>query len=163
MKLLTIGLVILFTFISCAQTNIAQGYIKEKNVEGYIFSKEYTPMLVYFDDAKERYTPTKTDVLKAEQLVIDQLININSLVNQGGKCPVIHKSISKYVRQYIGYVDQNGDRILWINYVIRKNNNQSSELSKDVIMVLDGCSNYWNVKVNLNKEKIYDLRINGSA
>ena len=143
---------------------MAQRYIKEKKIEGYIFPKEYTPVLVYFDDAKERYSPTKEDVLKAEQLVKEQLINLNRpLVNQGGKCPIIHNSLSKYLRQYIGYVDQNGDRILWINYIIRKDKDQSSKLGKDVIMVLDGCSNYWNVKANLSKEKLYDLRINGSA
>lgn len=158
------SLVILCAFNSCAQTNIAQGFIKEKKVEGYIFPKEYVPVLVRFDDVKERYSPTKEDVLKAEQLVKEQLVDLNQpLLNQGGECPIIHKGLSKYLRQYIGYIDQNGDRILWINYIRRKEKDQASRLNKDVIMVLDGCSNYWNIKVNLSKGKLYDLRINGSA
>lgn len=121
-------------------------------------------MLVLFDDEKERYSPTKEDVLKAEQLVKKQLISLNQpMLNQGGRCPIIHKNLSKYLRQYIGYIDQNGDRILWINYIRRKEKDQASRLDKDVVLVLDGCSNYWNVKVNLSRERLYDLRINGSA
>ncbi len=31
------------------------------------------------------------------------------------------------------------------------------------MVVLDGCSYYWNVKVNLRKHELYDLFINESS
>ncbi len=164
MKLFNIGLIILCTMSSCAQTNMAQGYIKGKQFEGYIFPKDYIPVIVHFEGAKERYTPTREDITKVEQIVKDQLANINQpLVNQGGSCPIIHNNLSKYKRQYVGYIDEKGDKIVWVNYIIGKDKAQISSLNKDVIMVLDGCGNYWNIKVNISKAKLYDLQINGSA
>lgn len=164
MKLFNIVLIVLCTMSSCAQTNMAQGYIKGKQFEGYIFPKDYLPVIVYFKGIKERYTPTQEDITKAEQIVKDQLAIINQLlVNQGGSCPVIHKNLFRYKRQYVGYIDEKGDKIVWINYIISKDKAQTSSLSKNVIIVLDGCSNYWNIKVNISKAKLYDLQINGSA
>ena|SRR5690606_7872301 len=164
MKLLSIGLLIFCMINSCAQTVTTQGYIKGKKFEGHIFSKEYAPLTMRFKEAKKRYTPTEQDISKAEKIIKDQVVNINQpLVNQGGNCPIIHSNLSKYKRQYIGYVDERGDKIVWVNFIIRKDKEKISRLSKDVIIVLDGCSNYWNIKVNLNKEKLFELRINGSA
>ncbi|PWG78245.1 hypothetical protein [Pararcticibacter amylolyticus] len=163
-KFLIVSVLIACLLVSCVQSKLFDGCIREKKIEGYIFPKEYRSSLVHFDDVKERYTPIKEDVLRVEQLIKEQLVFINKpLINQGGNCPVIHKNLSKYARQYIGYFDQNNDKIIWVNFFIRREKDQLSKLNKDLIFVLDGCSNYWNVKVNLNKGKLYDLRINGSS
>lgn len=163
MKLLSMLLSMVFV-TSCAQTITTPGYIKSNKFEGYVFPKQYAFSFPQFEGMKERYTPSNEEIIKAEQLLKGQISDINkSLINQGGDCPIIHSNLSKYKRQYIGYIDGNGDKIIWINFVTLNRKDQISRLDKDVIIILDGCSNYWNIKINLNKEKLYDLRVNGSA
>ncbi|MDM8178149.1 hypothetical protein QT327_27955 [Olivibacter sp. 47] len=41
--------------------------------------------------------------------------------------------------------------------------NDEERLPKDIVTPLDGCSHYWNIKVNLDKGEVFDLIINGSA
>lgn len=36
-------------------------------------------------------------------------------------------------------------------------------LASEYILVFDGCSRYWKIKVNLSSGKVHDLEINGSA
>ena len=150
----------LHTTISYAQADLSQRHIKTKTIEGYIFPKDYIPSLIYFNDAKERYNPSKEDVLQAEQIIKDQLLNESQLlVNHSGNFAIIHKNLARYKRQYVGYIDQNGDKIIWINFITEKEKYQLPRISKDVIVVLDGSRNYWNIKVNINKDQLSDLRI----
>jgi hypothetical protein len=58
-------------------------------------------------------------------------------------------------------VNTKGERILWVNFIWHKK--VGSQLSKEIISVLDGCSNYWEVKINLSTGEVYDLFINGLA
>jgi hypothetical protein len=85
------------------------------------------------------------------------------LLNQVGNCPVIHKKLSKYKRQYVGTKTENGDKVIWINFIWSKDKDALVKLSEEIIIVLDGCSYYWSVKVNLTTGKLFDLSINGSA
>jgi hypothetical protein len=84
----------------------------------------------------------------------------NQLVNQSST-PITHKKLSKYKRQYFGYIDKNGDKILLINCFWSKDKNAKDRWLTDRIMVLDGGSYYWNVKFNLNKKRLFDLDVNG--
>jgi hypothetical protein len=157
-------ILILSSTISCAQTTIASGYFGGRQFKGYIFPKEYVSSLVHFDDAKQRYTPTEEDVSKAELLIKDQLPSMNGAsVKRGKTCPMIHKTLSRYNRQYMGYIDEKGKKVVWVNFIIARDKPQTGKLGEHIIVVLDGCSNYWNIKVNLDEGKVYDLRVNGSA
>lgn len=149
--------------LGCAQMSKIQ-----RNVDGgmgHIFPKDYTPTLVSLDGARERYTPTHQDIEKAEEILNAQLEGINiPLAEQGMKgCPIIHTNLHRYRRQYIGYVDYDGNKVVWVNFIIKKDKESLKNLDKEVIVVLDGCSQYWNIKVNIDKSKLYDLRVNGTA
>lgn len=158
-------LVLIFCLTSaCAQTIVLPKHVKGKKYEGYIFSKDYTSTLLHLEDVKSKYTPTEEDVSIAENILENQIKPLNHLlVNQGGNCPVIHKILPRYKRQYIGYLDQDGNKIIWINFIGGKEKSDSAQLSKDVFIMFDGCSYYWNIKVNLSKKHLYDLHVNGSA
>lgn len=137
--------------------------IKGKRFKGYVFDKEHF-VLMNIDDQSKRYTPNKQDVFLVESLIKDRLKSMNvSLENQGGECPVIHKNLKKYVRQYVGFVTKNGERVVWINFIWKPSMNDEERLPKDIVTPLDGCSHYWNIKVNLDKGEVFDLIINGSA
>ena len=167
MKILFFNLLLVLSFICSAQTNEEAYHIKGKCYEGYVFPKENTIDADWmpFNDIRERYTPTNDDIIRAENILQEQLRNINkqALMNQGKGCPNIYKKLNKYKRQYFGYINNEGEKIIWINCVWYKNEDVLELWNKQVITILDGCSYYWNIKVNLKQDKLFDLIVNGSA
>lgn len=162
MKKIILYLLIPSAILGCVKTPIDEGYIKIGRVKGYIFPKEQK---LYIEaDENIRYTPSREDITKVEETLKEKLGEANkNQPNQGKDCPVIHKNLLKYSRQYVGYINESGEKIVWINLIWDKGKETESRLSKDVIIILDGCSYYWNIKVNLTKETLYDLQVNGSA
>ena len=109
----------------------------------------------------KRFTPTRKEVENAEAALAIQLKELNKpLVNQY-KSPVIHKKLSKYKRQYFGYINESGKRILFINSFWNKKEFGYWLASK--IDVLDGGSYYWNIKFDIDTQKFFNLYINGSG
>jgi hypothetical protein len=129
---------------------------------GYIFPAE-TYLLISFENQKERFTPDESDIHYLESVLRDKLKKVNKpRINQGKGCPVIHKKLKKYMRQYVGYVTHEGERIIWVNFIWSEGS-MESRLSKGIISVHDGCSRYWRIKVNLDTGELFDLDINGTG
>lgn len=129
---------------------------KTKRFDAALFPSEYNSLM-----KGERFTPTKTDVEKAEKALRSDLEKINKdLVNQSSS-PKIHKKLKKYKRQYFGVIDEKGNRILLINCFWAKNQNISTNWLKSRIVVMDGGSYYWHVKYNLDTRKLFELVVNG--
>ena len=79
-------------------------------------------------------------------------------INQVGT-PVIDKKLRKYTRQYVGFLSNTGEKVLWVNFVWDKDSRE--RLSQDIISVNDGGSYYWNVEINITNQKVYNLDVNG--
>ena len=162
MKLIRL-LFLLFPILTFSQTSdkkIAE-YYQTKNSEIAIFPKDAEKLLI----SDSRFTPTKEDIEKAENALRENLKTINQgLINQDGTKynPVIHKNLRKYRRQYFGYIDEDGDRVLLINAIWSKIQPFQNWLSER-ITVLDGGSHYWNVKFNLTTGEFFDLSVNGTS
>lgn len=146
--------------------------IKKGRVTGVLFKENGTCFLCLQD--KKRFTPTIEEIEKAELILKKNLKCINQTrVNQVDNCPIIHKKLKSYRRQYFGYIDNNGDKIIyitfnWDRYTLRdrlrgysRDENENWKIEKE--MVLDGCSYHWEIKINLNKEELFELGINGIA
>jgi hypothetical protein len=135
-------------------------YVKGKVFEGYIFDEKHFVLKSIYNQ-KSRYTPTKQDVEVAEELLKSELSEINNpLVNQGNGCPIINKSLRKYVRQYVGFINNNGEKVIWINF-LWGNKTEKCDAEKDIVFVLDGCSFYWSIEVNVTLKSLSELKING--
>jgi hypothetical protein len=76
--------------------------------------------------------------------------------------PIIHKNLKKYKRQYFGYINEKGEKILYINSLWKKNEKETKWLQQ-IIMVSDGGSHYWNIEYNLETEELENLKVNGYA
>lgn len=142
---------------------ICQGpvLIEGKNYSGYIFPADHTILMSI--EGHERYTPSKIDIMLAERLLLKQLKKASSgMKNQSDGCPVIHKKLADYKRQYVGFISPHGEKILWINF-IWKDRIPDEKLMKDIIQVKDGCSYYWTIKANLFTLTLHDLTINGQG
>lgn len=135
-------------------------FISGNGFSGYIFDENHEVMFSA-GDSNKRYTPSDKDIHLAEDILKRQIKSANrELLNQNGGCPVIHENLDKYIRQYVGFINAKGEKVIYINFVWSKTD---YDFGNDIILVLDGCSNYWNVKVNLKKGSLSDLNVNGSA
>lgn len=160
----TITILALFLLATCkvfGQTDATfkkADHYKTKQFDVAIFPSNYFDLI-----PGQRYTPTRQEIDKAEISLANDLKTLNNpLVNQSST-PIIHKNLNKYKRQYFGYIDKNGDRILLINCFWSKDKNEKDNWLTGKIMVLDGGSYYWNVKFNLDKKQLFDLDVNGYA
>ncbi|WP_316787004.1 hypothetical protein [Pedobacter frigiditerrae] len=133
-------------------------HYKTKRFDVAIFPSNYLDLI-----PGQRFTPTRQEINQAEISLATDLKTLNNqLVNQFST-PIIHKKLHKYKRQYFGYIDKNGDRILLINCFWAKDKYDTDRWLTSRILVLDGGSYYWNVKFNLDKKQLLDLDINGYA
>ena len=118
----------------------------------------------------KQWNPTEKD-LKIIQNVLDDAIKNNEF--DFLKKP-IRQSINKYYRQYIPYVNINGERIIEINAFCEilklppnpKSKNQEwteMDWKKQYVMVDDGGNCYWRIQINIDTKEYYNLMINGVA
>jgi hypothetical protein len=102
------------------------------------------------------------DVEKAEELLKEKLEKINAgRINQVGDCPVIDKKLKKYCRQYVGFINDRGQKVIWINLFWNKE--LDKQAAKEIINVQDGCSYYWNIEINIDTGGLYNLHVNGNG
>ena len=107
------------------------------------------------------FSPTLAEIDRAEKALMTQLASLNNLRINQTESPVIHENLRKYRRQYFGFIDSKGNRILLINCLWAKDKLYSEVWLKSRIMVLDGGSYFWNIKFNLTNGKLFDLDVNG--
>lgn len=149
--------------------------VKINNSNGTIFNDNYPFKYFYVRDvdSTKRWTPEKADIELAEQLLRQQIKEINKQrPNQSGSCPVIHRHLNSYFRQYVGIINDRGQRLVHINFYwdrfglwdrIRGYSDSRLGFDSDYAFVLDGCSHFWQINVNLDEKKLSDLRVNGIA
>ena len=170
---------ILFFLVSCSSTfKIVEeptnysSVIEKGRVTGVIFKENGDCFLCLQD--KERFTPTIAEIEKAEQILKKKLKTVNGQrMNQIDNCPIIHKKLTSYRRQYFGYIENNGNKIIyttfnWDRYTLfdrlrgyYKDENENWKKEKE--MVLDGCSYHWEISINLNTEELFELSVNGGG
>ena len=113
-KTLTILTLIFLTSLNCfGQTDTSfkkAEHYKIKKIDIAIFPENYYDLI-----SEQRFTPTRDEIEKAEIALSNNLKILNKQGVNQSSTPIIHKNLSKYKRQYFGYIDKNGDRILLIN------------------------------------------------
>lgn len=151
-------LLFLFIFISLsAQDSIPSSiYIKGEKYEGFIFSKE-SFVLKTIENQKERYTPSVEDIKVCEEILKGSLghyMEKNDIHHEGTP---IYRILPHYKRQYVGFLNEKGEIIIWINFL----RYADFDLSKEVAVVLDGGSSFWSIYVNLKTKELSGMQVNG--
>ncbi len=137
---------------------VAERY-KTKTFEVAIFSESYNFSTLY----NNRFTPTMEEIEKAENSLRRNLEKLNKDLIHQSTTPKIHENLDKYKRQYFGYIDKNGNRILLINCFWSDFVDFKDVWLEMKIEVNDGGSYFWRIKYNLNTEELFGLLINGNA
>ena len=71
--------------------------------------------------------------------------------------------LSDFDRQYVGAIDKNGHKIIWIVCFCKNERYQPYWDSQPRLIMDGGDWNDWNVKIDLTDNKYYDLQINGEG
>lgn len=150
-------LLILFTFLCINGYSQKSMFIKGNGYTGYIFSKEHF-VFMSIDNQKERYTPTKEDVTHAEEIIKDSIDNYFKKEKIHTRS-IKQNKLNKYKRQYVGFITKNGDIVIYISFI--KNIVNMDELSRDIITVCDGGEESWSIFINITKNSLYKVHING--
>lgn len=99
--------------------------------------------------------PSNTDTYRLSEAEIAQ---VEALVTD---CvPDLSRSLRTYKFQLIPYLNENGQKLVWVNaFCSKENDNWKSE----PVIVSDGGDCYFNLTINLSKGKCESLIINGEA
>lgn len=149
--------------------------VKATAFRGTIFTTTYQTDKLLIDNADStiRFTPTREEIILAESILQDKISEANRQhVNQFGKRQYIDRNMNKYFRQYVGFIDNNGDRNIHINFHwdrftlldrIKGYWDDRLDYTSDYSIVFDGGSRYWSINVNLTSKTLHGLSVNGVA
>jgi len=92
--------------------------VKGSNYKGTVFTKEYPfQKLFIFDvDSSRRFTPTAEEIKIVENLLHHKLTTKKSQSNKLLVDPFIRRHLVQYFRQYVGFIDKRGNKIVHINF-----------------------------------------------
>ena len=127
------------------------------NFEGVIFKKNYKQETS--DDKKNQsFTPTIDEIEFAERFLNQNLDTVKHISREKN---IIQADLKKYVRQYCGFINKNGEKIIFINAFMDSNIYQrKKEWLKEIISVWDGGYRFWQIKVDLVNRKLFDFYVN---
>lgn len=108
------------------------------------------------DSTYESFHPTDQDIKNAKQLSNSYIEALSEINNNVKLLPFPNRA---YYRQYVGFIDENGDKIIFMNafwdFNIRTNN------KTNCIFIMNEGTCYYQIKVNLNEKKCFDFDLNG--
>jgi hypothetical protein len=150
---LIITIALLHLLVNCQAQNGSRDYI-------YQFGHVPEIVVSYLYYAGYLYIPSKKDIKEVRQRFIhyiDSLQNISSADQS-----VLGRKSNEYCRQYFGYFNENGDRILWINACCQASD-LCSEMGDRWVFVFDGGSCFYQIKYNQTRKFFFDFHVNGNS
>ena len=108
------------------------------------------------DKNSKSFNLSEIDIRQIEYL-LDKEVN---RINKANKKKMIKKP-SKFYKQLIAVINSKGEKEVWVNCLCDLVN--ASNWKKEPVVVLDGSPCYFNFKVNLTTNVIYDFILNGVA
>jgi hypothetical protein len=161
MKKTTILIIVIFSLSMSLFAQKEAMFCKGKKYKGYVFDTSYL-VLRSIQEQQSKVNLSCDEIKIAEEILKKELTSLNrNKVNQSTGCPNISKKLCKYRRQYFGFININGEKIIWINMFWERDLNDRAKY--ELINVNDGCSYYWNIEVNINTKTLSHLQINGNG
>ena len=166
----TPNLILLFFLFSIITNIVAENpndttYVKTEHYEGIIFGKNYPKNRIYKGNIDEmRWNPTIEDIAAAEK-ILEKYLNrycrkYSKKDNHGTS--FVCKNLDDYIRQYLGEFN-NEQKILFIYCFWKGILQEHLDWKINMIKIFDGGSDYWYMKIDMDKRKVVDFYIHGSA
>jgi hypothetical protein len=132
-------------------------YLTESNIK--IFKDKQTTNLV-FDRRYTKATLIGKDIRLIDSLLIAAIDNYNSKFDTVGNEIAISTNGRNYRFQLIAATNIDGEKIVWVNAFC---NTSIFNWKDKPVVVYDGGSCYFNLKINVTKRTYFDLYVNGVA
>lgn len=134
-------------------------YIKGAGFEGVVFINSYSP-----DELEKlpgtRFTPTNDEVIFVEKLLRK---NLDTCDNSDKQSVHVRRYLKKYIRQYFGYINDKGEKVIYINGFVRDLEPiRDNSWQKEIVIIMDGGNANWRIKINLNTKSLFDFNVNGT-
>jgi hypothetical protein len=135
--------------------------IKENDFRGVIFPANYK---LHGYGPEKRWEPQKEDIEKIEKVLPDCLKDYALKNKSYHHSNLIYPQIKKYIRQYFGVINGQKEQIIWINLFMESSSHaKSRSWEQDLLLVLDGGANYFNLNINPATGACTDISVNGEA
>lgn len=140
--------------------------IKTDTIEGVIINEERGEDFYWITSytAESFWTPTKEEVLKAEEKLADYLKEaVPNYLQEIPKFHVFYKDstlwqdLPEYNRQYVGIV-LNGDRKIWLNFFRKRD--RGYDWKSTPLSVFGGGTDYFNLIYDINSDTFSHFVIN---
>lgn len=116
----------------------------------YLFSNDYKPVVL-----------NQSDINAIETLLITGVADYNKSLTSDRTYREIDLNKHNYRKQLMAVINAKGEKEVWVNCFC--DTWGSDKWKREIMMVTDGGSCYFNVKLNLTTKKVYDLLVNGEA
>ncbi|HET8839309.1 MAG TPA: hypothetical protein VFM82_09995 [Flavobacteriaceae bacterium] len=164
--------IILLIFTSCQnQGNKTDQNITRNEIQNDFLNTEKETILINTErnnyNNYKHWNPDKDDFQILREVVNKAIQNkeFDFL-----KKPIL-KSVKTYYRQYIPYIDENGERIIKINAfclipeIAPDPDNKDNEWTKmnwkkEIVIIAGGGSCYWQMKINIDKKEYFNFMTN---
>jgi hypothetical protein len=139
-------------------------YIKHDYIEGIIFTGN-CPINKPINKKYVRWDPGVADIIIVENYIKD-FINKkskNHIKDTSEDYPLINQNLENYKRQYIGYLNKRGQKIIYVNFIwydYKQDRSIFSIWKEGWIFGYNQGTKIWEIKVNLDKHKCFDYFVN---
>lgn len=144
--------------IACKDTDCSQRRVDTTTSQGMIMLK--TSHCYSISKSANRFVPKRAVIEELETLLSDQIKKLNKAhPNQLSEEDYIENSLSEYNRQYFGYLNENNEKEIFINLFKEP---LDCKMNMEWV-VLDGCSDYWQITYVLRTHQFKDFSVNGCS
>ncbi|MFZ4402399.1 MAG: hypothetical protein ACOYO1_20400 [Bacteroidales bacterium] len=160
------NILLLLTLIISTINGLAQ--VSEKDIvykweSGDIENKII--MLILNDSITQKFIPSINEIKLAKELSINYIDSLEKnrnyeVIKKYGK--ILKYKHKNYYRQYAGYINTKGEKIIIINACCSEFK-QHVNLEKNWLLVMDGGSCFFKIKVNIQNKRCHDFSVNGEA
>ena len=166
---LALGLAIVMAFPAMSQKRPEQqpsakyaSIVVGSNYEGVAFNEDFETDVTVENEAG-RFTLTSAEIDTVEKLMKKKIAKLNHTHNHQAsmECQLIDEHLEKYKRQYIGFVNEDGDKVVWVNFL--HDNRFDKLLLYEIPNITGGCNNFFSVKVNIDHRRVYGLEVNDAG
>jgi hypothetical protein len=110
----------------------------------------------------------ETEIVKITQIIEDCVIEYNSGITKSfkergeGKYAKMYKikKLKNYKTQYVPYINDQGEKEVWINGFCNEFN---ADWKSEIVTVMDGGNCYFQIRINLEEGACYEIGTNGYA
>ncbi|MAC95269.1 MAG: hypothetical protein CMC96_07195 [Flavobacteriales bacterium] len=161
-QILTLSVILIL--FSCNQSTNNDNKITTTVDSSVSFIPDTNYVVIKYDERKHDFFIRNG---KTTELTISELIEIEGIIDSAinkhnlNVDSMFQVSTIGYKRQYLPYLNEKGDKVIWINFNCGSwwNENDKEEL----VEVVDGGNCHFELTINLTKGSYYDFYVNGYA